>query len=195
MDIALAQIEPDGFFCCAAWGQSITNGNYCFTSTQGSVQPFTLPQGRAIYDRATGTILNDTAQSALNSPALPTEASPPTNSSSPSTSSSPTSQSETKSDTKVAAVGAGVGVPLGLACAGMLFLLLLERKKRKAAEARVESMSGPNAFPHYDQRAPSYGTSNQAYQQELPSSNTRFEIGGGQRPTELETPSEIVAKH
>ena len=115
-------------FCCGSFNSTT---NACSHSTQGSSAPFSLPVGRIIYNRTSGSTLpndSETITVTISYTATPTTTLD--------SSSDPTHHNSPSSSNKTTAVGLGVGVPLGTALLGTLILLWGQRTRARR-EARA----------------------------------------------------------
>ncbi|KAF2157412.1 hypothetical protein K461DRAFT_309532 [Myriangium duriaei CBS 260.36] len=164
-NIGLGLNQAGGFFCCVTDGKYVTENSSCQVSTGGSNQPFAITPGQAIYDRSTGATTNNLSAPSLVSSNQTTTAD---------TKSPPVSDS---SSNHMIAIVAGISVPLGVASLIMLGLVLWERKKRMAVEARLQPMG------HIKE---SHSQSHRQKGQDLSSSNTIFEMANTGGASELD---------
>ena len=124
--------------CC---GPGYPNGT-CDQRSQGSKLAFEVPLGRIIYNRTSGsTERNETASdpTSISASTVTVTASASDRSScstaSPAASSKSVGCSSTSND---AAIGAGVGVPLGVALIGALVLLWMQHRNEQRLKKKVE---------------------------------------------------------
>lgn len=124
----LAVDLPQGTFCC---GPSIgydTEAGQCRTSTRNSFVPFNLTLGKAMYNRTSGsTGPNSTSTSTVTIVSTATALGP----------ASPASRQN--HDT---AIGAGVGVPLGVLLVAATSFALYERRQRKRLQRLISASTG-----------------------------------------------------
>lgn len=134
----LVQCSGLGSTMCCGTDSSCCNGTSILTTIPkfSTVSP---PAGNPTTSRSTGTTTSntETPTPSPSSPSSPAGSSP--------TSSSPTgittpqpSSSKTPTDKSVV-IGAGVGVPLGVALLGAIGLLIWQTRKRAAAEKVVRN--------------------------------------------------------
>ena len=122
-----------GDFCCGPGDSSI---NACVNGTEGSTDPFPVQAGRVIFNRTSGSIYpnstNITTVTLLSTAAPSTTATPITGST--------ICHNSTSSSNSLAAVGSGVGVPLGLALFGVLGLLWRQRREARVWKVKYDEL-------------------------------------------------------
>lgn len=120
-------------FCCSPF-----NGTACWATTRGSNQPFVVQNGNFITNRSTGEArpLNSTSAPNPGGPSTVTVTSTATGPATLSPDSGYTSAAvQAKSiSAHDAAIGAGVGIPLGALLLVAIILLLLQTRRRKQQE-------------------------------------------------------------
>ena len=140
-------------FCCSTYGGN--NNSQCDIPTQGSTQPFRLNNAAMITNRTSGEakLLNETSSTQQAAPAPATVTVSATGGPILAQTSSVASSSSHD-----AAIGAGVGVPLGVLLLASLVLLFLEHRKRTQLQQRYQA-DRENILANLDRKvgaAPAY---------------------------------------
>lgn len=132
--VTIYPFQDDKSFCC---GPGNSSTNLCVNSALGNATPFAVEAGRVIFNRTSGsTSANDSETATVT---VSFTATPSTSTSTPPLTDPTIFRDSPCSSNKSAAVGLGVGVPLGLALAGALGLLWRQRSRELGArrEARA----------------------------------------------------------
>jgi len=114
-------------FCC---GPGFSNNKTCKISTYNSFEPFGVAAGKVIFNRTSGsTSPNITATTLVTTPTATILPSTNTPSANP--------KIKSNQNTEVA-IGAGVGIPLGLALLLVSGLLFSERRRRQILQREID---------------------------------------------------------
>ena len=157
-------------FCC---GTGNASNLTCDNESNGSNKAFQVPTGLVINNRTSGsTGPNDTTPSSPGAATTVTA--------------SPSSSATKSSSSTEAAIGAGVGVPLGIALLGALALLWRQRAHEQTLKKKVEAWE-----EKYEALARAKGMEShqpgQMIDMGLPKENARLlELENSQAPTVFE---------
>jgi len=148
--VALVEDEKDGTYCCGL-NTYFYNGSDCLTPTHGNSAVFSLYPGVLIYDRSDGsTSPPSSTGSVVTVTATPSAAS--NNNTVTVTATTAVGTKQVASNGNISAVGAGVGVSLGvLLLAAVGFIVFLLRRiavlKQQAGEGARHELAATRVHP------------------------------------------------